>query len=295
MSRQQRNAGGFQHQDLGEMEMGNVRSTQPSNQIIPLNAYYDQIESLDKEIRIANENIYGIETLHSRALDSTTAEESEMNSRQLEAAVNDTRQLLIETKEKIKALERNNLKLGPTSDAQIRKNRHAAIKTKFMETLKRYQQVELEYKERYKQMLERQYRIVNPYATEEEIQQVLDEDQGGQIFAQGVLNSSRGEARRVMKNVQDRHEDIVKIEKNIIELANLFQEMHLLVEEQDEVVQSIEQQMNSTVDHTANANAQVDTAIGHARSARKKRWCIFITIIILIIAIILIIVFTVRK
>ncbi|KAK9764599.1 hypothetical protein K7432_007760 [Basidiobolus ranarum] len=292
---QQKYDNGFQRKELGELEMGNIETKQPETGIIPLNTYYDHIETIDREISTANENIHTIETLHSRTLDAASAEESDANSKQLESVINGTRQLLLGTKEKIKGLERNNLKLGPTSDAQIRRNRHTAIKTKFMETLKRYQYVEIEYKERYKQMLERQYRIVNPTATEEEIQQVLDSDEGGQIFAQGVLNSSRGEAKRVMKSVQDRHEDIVKIEKNIIELANLFQEMQLLVEAQDEQLQTVEQQMNNTVGHTTNANTQIDTAINHAKSARKKRWCILFAVIILIIVIVLIIYFTVIK
>ena len=82
------------------------------------------------------------------------------------------------------------------------------LRTKFVEILQTYQQVERDYRQRYKQRVERQFRIgmflsimqlmcanafwsVKPDATPEEIDEVVNNAHGGgdQIFAQAVRST----------------------------------------------------------------------------------------------------------
>lgn len=75
-------------------------------------------------------------------------------------------------------------------------------------------EVEQQYRQKYRQRQERQFRIVKPDATPQEVKAALDDDSGGQIFSQALLNSNRhGEARGALREVQERHEDIKRIEK----------------------------------------------------------------------------------
>lgn len=55
-----------------------------------------------------------------------------------------------------------------------------------MEAIQNYQTVEQQYRQKYKQRLERQYKIVKPDATPEEIRAVVEDDNGGQVFSQAV-------------------------------------------------------------------------------------------------------------
>jgi hypothetical protein len=55
-----------------------------------------------------------------------------------------------------------------------------------VEAIQSYQTVEQQHRQRYKQRLERQYRIVKPDATPEEVRAVVEDDDGGQIFSQAV-------------------------------------------------------------------------------------------------------------
>jgi Syntaxin len=86
---------------------------------------------------------------------------------------------------------------------------------------------------------------VKPDATPEEVRAVVEDDQGGQIFSQAVrltlsfllfevfsdifyqlMNSNRyGESRAAYREVQERHEDIKRIERTIAELAQLFNDV----------------------------------------------------------------------
>jgi syntaxin 1B/2/3 len=91
--------------------------------------------------------------------------------------------------------------------------------------------------------------LVKPDATPEEVAAVVQSDQGagGQVFAQAVrptcprvdgsliwvlqLTSSTryGESRAAYREVQERHEDIRKIERTLAELAQLFNEVRIRV------------------------------------------------------------------
>jgi syntaxin 1B/2/3 len=73
-----------------------------------------------------------------------------------------------------------------SGDLPMRKTQHAALKKKFIETIQRYQDIERTYQQKYRQRMERQIRIVQPNATADEIESVLDSDEPQQIFAQSV-------------------------------------------------------------------------------------------------------------
>ena len=60
------------------------------------------------------------------------------------------------------------------------------MKGKFKEAIQNYQQIEQQSRTKYKQRMERQFKIVKPDATPEEVRAVVNDEQGGQIFSQAV-------------------------------------------------------------------------------------------------------------
>ena len=75
-----------------------------------------------------------------------------------------------------------------------------------------------------------------------------------------------------MRAVQGRHEAIQKIEKDMIELAQLFQDMEAAVVQQEPAIEHIDNKAEDTVQHVHKGNEQLDSAVDKARSARKKKW-----------------------
>lgn len=121
---------------------------------------------------------------------------------------------------------------------------------RFRGLLQEHQQVEKEYRKKTRDRAERQYKIVKPDATPEEIKDVIDSD-NPQVFAQALLNTNRyGAARGAYREVQERHAEIQKIEKTMTELAQMFNEMAMLVEQQNEAIADVEnqtQQVNTDI------------------------------------------------
>ena len=85
----------------------------------------------------------------------------------------------------------------------------------------------------------------------------------------------RGESRKVLGAVRDRHAAIQKIESQMIELAELFNDMERMVVEQEPAVQQIEQGAQETHQNVQQANTELVKANDSARAARRKKWICF--------------------
>jgi syntaxin 1B/2/3 len=98
------------------------------------------------------------------------------------------------------------------------------------------------------------------------------------------MNSNRyGESRAAYREVQERHEDIKRIERTIAELAQLFNDMSILVEQQDETINIIEAQATEVEKDVETGLGYTEKAVTSAKSARRKRWICFLIILIILI------------
>ena len=87
-----------------------------------------------------------------------------------------------------------------------------------------------------------------------------------------MSSNRRGQAQSALRAVQGRHEAIQKIERQMIELAQLFQDMEAAVIEQEAAVEKIDEQGEETRVNLHKGNEQLDQAVDKARAARKKKW-----------------------
>ncbi|KAL1745649.1 t-SNARE, partial [Schizophyllum fasciatum] len=272
--------GGAGYGQGGGYEMAEVNAPSAGGGGGDMSAFYTEISSIQDSLRQFNENVARIGELHSRSLNNMDDVATQRNVSQLDDMIDETSALSTTLKRRIKSLEKQG---GAGRDGQIRKQQTALVKSKFVEAIQNYQQVEQQYRTKYKQRMERQFKIVKPDASPEEVRAVVNDEQGGQIFSQALMNSSRyGESRAAYREVQERHEDIKRIERTLAELAQLFNDMSVLVEQQDETINTIETQAAAVEQDTEAGLGYTEKAVTSARAARKKRWiCFFITLIVL--------------
>ena len=86
--------------------------------------------------------------------------------------------------------------------------------------------------------------------------------------------------------MQERNTDIKRIEQTITELAQLFQEMSILVEQQDEQLNVIQDHAQHTEQEVLSGRKQTDKAVISARRRRKRR--IICTVLLVLIILIII-------
>jgi len=150
-----------------------------------------------------------------------------------------------------------------------------------------YQRVEADFRRQLQESQARQYKIVNPNATEEEIERVTADNPNQQIFQQALMQGNRaGVARSTLDAVRSRHEELQRIEKSMTELAQLFQDLDAIVYEQEPMVQRIEEQSEQVHDDMVKGNDHLVAGVKSARAAKKKKWiCLGISVLLIIIII----------
>jgi len=260
-----------------------------------MSSFYTEIGAIQDSIAVYNDNVRRISELQARSLNNINETVAQKTNEQIENLTNENRTLSDQIKRRIKNLASQRV-TGP--NAQVRKTQIDLVRQKFVEAIQSYQEVERQNRTKYKQRLERQFKIVKPNASPEEVKAVVNDDQGGQVFTQALMNSNRiGESRAAYREVQERHEDIKRIEKTLTELAQLFNDMSILIDQQGETLDTVEQTVQNVDRDIETGYHETERAVVSARAARRKRWICFIIILIIlaVIAIIVAVVITNQK
>lgn len=271
--------------DQTQANMTNAPSTILSNQ-----DFLQRVESIRASIRTLTTNVSEIGMLHQRALSSPQTSQT-----QLDNLTTQTQILNTTIKDQIKYLEMDAAKSGKntTKDSQIR-----TLKGQFKNQLEDYQKEETTYRKRYQEQIAREYRIVNPEASESEVMEASTADWGNEGVFQTALKSNRtGAATSTLSTVRARHNDIQQITATLIELNALFEDLATQVVLQEPAVTTAEDGTAGVLKDTEKGNQQLDTGIKHAKSRRKLKWiCLAIVVaIIVILALVLGLYFGLRK
>lgn len=87
-----------------------------------------------------------------------------------------------------------------------------------------------------------------------------------------MQSDRRGQAQSALRAVEGRHLEIQKIEQQMIELAQLFQDLEQIVVQQEPLIENIEQKGEEVRENVEKANDEIGQAIVSARSRNRKKW-----------------------
>ncbi|ODQ67553.1 t-SNARE [Nadsonia fulvescens var. elongata DSM 6958] len=247
--------------------------------------FFAEIDDIKHNLVQFDENIERVEALHKRSLNEVSEEDEDWTQKQLTSITDETFTLSQSLKTRIKSLE------AKSQRDSTKKVQAENVKRQFMDSIQKFQGVEANFRQRYRERAERQYRIVKPEATDFEVKEAIEDSTGTQIFSQALLTSNRrGQARTALSEVQSRHREIQKIEKTMGELAQMFHDMEILVAEQEAPVQHIEEQTQNVQGDIEQGVAHTNKAVKSARALRKKKWwCLGICLLIIIIIVVVVV------
>ncbi|GAA6003215.1 uncharacterized protein JCM10292_002924 [Rhodotorula paludigena] len=301
---QQRQQQGYGQQYAPPVGQGDAYGMQPMGRTggssligSDLGPFFAEVESIQDEIKQLHNNINAVSELHSRRLASTDDATQSQTGAQLSQLTSHTTGLTNSVRNRITKLNEIN-KTSPQGDAnfQTRKLQIANLQNSFKRALEEYNLVEKRSREKYRDRMARQIKIVKPDATDSEIKAAWEDSQGGaQIFSQALMSSRTQGARAAFAEVQSRNQDLRKIEETITELAQMMQDMATLVLEQDEAVRTVETQAVQVNTDVEQGLKQTQSAVKSARRARKMRWACFIILLIIIIVVVVVVVVEVLK
>ncbi|KAI9321528.1 t-SNARE [Dichotomocladium elegans] len=250
-----------------------------------MDGFLFEIEDLKRCIGIVSENVDRIERLHKSALGSYNDSQWKQCASEVDQLQGRIHAQNADIKARITALV-TDARAANASEAEIRKAQSETVRKRFLDTLRRYQDIETAYRQEFRERVGRQIRIVKPDATDQEIDHIIESDQNNQIFAQSILHAGRkAQSRAVLDEVQNRYDDIKRIERTLLELHQLFLDMEMLITQQGEVLIQIDEHAETAAKQVSEGNKMIDRAIAYARATRGKKWCCLFLVIVLCVVI----------
>ncbi|TRY83924.1 hypothetical protein DNTS_014663, partial [Danionella cerebrum] len=189
-----------------------------------------QIEDIRGSIDKIDENVAEVKKLYSVILSAPTSDQKTQD--ELEALTNDIKKMANNARNKLKTIERN-LETEEvervSADMRIRKSQHAVLSRKFVDVMTKYNEAQVDFREKSKGRIQRQLEITGKATTDEELEEMLE---GGNaaVFTAGIVDS--GISKQALSEIESRHKDIVRLESSIKELHDMFVDIAMLVESQ---------------------------------------------------------------
>lgn len=254
--------------------------------------FFAQVEEISGNCEQIKKCIYDVKKLHSTLLLAPTNEEKVRD--ELEERMSEIKQIAQKNRVKIKEMEALNSeleKLGKPNTAEYRicTQQFSYLTHEFTITMGIYNSVQVQYREDCKTRIQRQLEISGKQTNDREIEEML-ETGNFQIFSDQYLQETK-QARQTLADIKAQHNQIIRLEKNILELHDMFMDMAQLVESQGEMVDNIEKSMLSTGDYVEQAKTDTTKALSNARAARRKKILIIcIGVVVLVVAVVILIV-----
>lgn len=249
--------------------------------------FFTQIEEIRKGIDKIDENVAEVKKLYSVILSAPTSDQKTQD--ELEALTNDIKKMANNARNKLKTIERE-LETGEeervSADLRIRKSQHAVLSRKFVDVMTKYNEAQVDFRDKSKGRIQRQLEITGRVTTDEELEEMLE---GGNtsVFTAGIVDS--GISKQALSEIESRHKDIVRLESSIKELHDMFVDIAMLVESQGDIIDNIEANVSKSVDHIAAAKIETKKAVRYQTKARKKV-VIIVCVVLVVLAIIALII-----
>ncbi|XP_057468016.1 syntaxin-132-like [Actinidia eriantha] len=275
----------------GDIEMGSHRPMNSGE--LGLDTFFKQVQEIEKQYDKLNKLLKKLQDAHEESKAVTKAAAMKAIKQRMEKDVDEVGKIARFIKSKIEELDKNNLtnrqKPGCEKGSGVDRSRTAttvALKKKFKDKMSEFQTLRENIHQEYREVVERRvYTVTGTRADEETIDRLIETGDSEQIFQKAIREQGRGQIMDTLAEIQERHNAVREVEKKLLELQQIFMDMAVLVDAQGDMLDNIESQVSSAVDHVQSGNTALQKAKKLQRNSRK--WmCIAILILLIIIAVI---------
>ncbi|VVA93884.1 unnamed protein product [Arabis nemorensis] len=254
-----------------------------------LDKFFEDVENVKDDMKC-------VETLYKRLQDSNEESKTVHNAKkvkELRAKMDgDVAQVLKRVKlikQKLEALEKANANsrnvpgCGPGSSTdRTRSSVVSGLGKKLKDLMDSFQGLRARMNAEYKETVERRYfTITGEKADEQTIENLIDSGESENFLQKAIQEQGRGQILDTISEIQERHDAVKEIEKNLIELHQVFLHMAALVEAQGQQLNDIESHVSKASSFVRRGTDQLQDAREYQKSSRK--WTFYAIILFLIV------------
>lgn len=261
-----------------------------------LNKFQEEADAIRKAIERMLENVETMDSMHKQILErQANPEERREAASKISALVGHTKKTSQAIRNRLRRIAKENEefakeKASAVAAVRIRISTHQVITQRFMNAMEKFENAQERHQEAMKLAVERQLRILNPDATDGDIESALKRDETDSIVCDSPMLSElpleeQKRLRAELDFLTSRNKDIRELERNIVELHQMFIDMHLLVEQQGDLLNTIEYNVQDTKGKAEAGMHELVQAYDYQKRARRKKWCVAILFVAIILVI----------
>ncbi|CAH8251912.1 unnamed protein product [Arabidopsis lyrata] len=272
-----------------------LRDVEAGQETMNLDKFFEDVENVKDDMK-------GVETLYKKLQDSNEECKTVHNAKkvkELRAKMDGDVGMVLKRvkiiKQKLEALEKANANsrnvpgCGPGSSTdRTRSSVVSGLGKKLKDLMDSFQGLRARMNNEYKETVERRYfTITGEKADEQTIDNLIASGESENFLQKAIQEQGRGQILDTISEIQERHDAVKEIEKNLLELHQVFLDMAALVEAQG-------QQLNNIESHVAKASSFVRRGTDQLQDAREyqkssRKWTCYAIILFIVIFILLLI------
>lgn len=194
--------------------------------------------------------------------DSTIAKEIKIQAEHINRALGDL----------VKEVKKSEVENGPSSVVtRILQSQYAAMFRHFQQSMFLYNETIASKQEKCKTFIVRQLEVAGKEVSEEEVNDMLQHGKW-EVFNESLLTET-SITKAQLSEIEERHKELVSLENQVKDLRDLFIQISLLVEEQEESINNIEVIVTSTKDYVINTKEKFGLAVKYKRRNPCRALC----------------------
>ena len=172
-------------------------------------------------------------------------------------------------------------------ERRISKNLHGATVKNFQDAMIQFQSLESELKSINERMIIRSAEIASgkKLADEEKKEIIMNPETAQKMIQDKLSGQAHSKLQNAVRDLEERHAEIRKLESSIMEVHKLIEELAGLVKLQGEMIDDICENIAVSKTNVTDAEENIIKAKENMISARKKR-CIILIIIVVVLGVV---------
>lgn len=266
----------------------------PSMEAGDLDKFFDDVENVKKDME-------DVENLYKKLQESNEESKTVHNAKtmkalrsKMDANVSQVLKRVKIIKGKLEALEKSNAAnrrvpgCGPGSSTdRTRTSVVSGLGKKLKDLMDDFQLLRTNMNTEYKETVARRYyTVTGEKANDELIENLISSGESESFLQKAIQEQGRGQVLDTISEIQERHDAVKDIEKNLMELHQIFLDMAALVESQGQQLNDIESHVAHASSFVRRGTEQLHEAKEYQKSSRKCA-CLAVALVACLILIIL--------
>jgi t-SNARE complex subunit (syntaxin) len=251
--------------------------------------FYGDVTEIQDILKEGRLSVSRLSQVLEQILQATTADTDRAALESMHEVVDATNKHMSASKSAIEALKAkcsSELKtVTGSAESRIQDNMMRSTVQKHQQLLIEFQKRQMECKSALEKRQFREMQLLCPEASENEVKEMIAVGETSSQLVARQIAGTHALLIEELQHIREKHQDILRLERSVADLHQMFQEVAVLVDAQGEMLDVIEENVHSANSYVEKANKELSTAVKVQRSNRKWECCLAIVLLIVLVAV----------